>query len=657
MHRILVTALLIFAPLAAPATTWHINAATGNDAAPAATAGLTPDTPFLTIQAAVARVQPGDTLLIAPGIYFEHVTIPATLRGTADAPITLRAATPGTSNPSPHSVIITGADIRIRKTKTTWELVDPATHLYRTHYQHPAAGWPARVLYDNTDLYPYATLDALNTFQTQNAPGPLHGYYYDETGKQLYLRLHPRHARRAAGAPDLNPASHIIAVAPPTGGGFEGTLISQPAHYNIGILGERPAHIRIEGFTFETPGVAGIYTEAPDVTITDNWFYGCRTAVSGNYQETPIDPAKGHAFKNLRHDPAILDHVAARVTLRRCFFTQYPIFEDIADCFARLPENIPAGRAGRAVRYGAMWHRKGAGQGLPSELFKYEIGIACRIGRDWTIEDSMIVNAFEGLSCHAVAGSKNLAVRRNLFARLADNAIETEDWSRGMTVTENLILDTLEPISWQPLRGLPWPTDIVITRNVIVNTPAHADYWKPVLSGRGVFKIGASASNWSALASMAGVPKSPVLGGRGIEISHNLVWFSGGRLFTLIGDRNVSIPEIRLHDNLFATDWLFDVTGNAKNEMTAGHFTLARNLAMPARSGVPGPGAIGAGNGGESVDNAAAAGVPGAAALDFRTGAGLAAARPGVPTPDLRKLLAFDFESGDLTTLRWPLGE
>ncbi len=471
------------------------------------------------------------------------------------------------------------------------------------------------MLYDNIDLYPYTTLDALKTFHTKNAPGPLHGYYYDEATQHLYLRLHTRYAKE-----DPNPANHTIAVAPPTGSGFEGTLITQPAHYGIGILGENPAHIRIEGFTFETPGVAGIYTEASDVVITDNWFYGCRTAVSGNYQETVIDPAKGHEFKNLRHDPATLDHVAARITLRRCFFTQYPTFEDIGECISRLPADTPAGRAGRLPRYAAMWHRKSVGQGLPSERFKYEIGIACRIGRDWTIEDSAIVSAFEGLSCHATAGSENLTVRRNLFARIADNAIETEDWSRGMTVTENVILDTLEPISWQPLRGLPWPTDITITRNVIVNTPANAGYWKPVITGRGAFKIGAALSNWrSSLPSMTNVPQSPLtLGGRGIEIHHNLVYFPGGRLFTLIGDRNVSIPEIRFHDNLFATDFLFDVAQNPKNEMAAGHFALTRNLAIPARFGVPGPSPIAAGQGGQTLVSLEAAGLPNAPALDFR---------------------------------------
>lgn len=126
------------------------------------------------------------------------------------------------------------------------------------------------------------------------------------------------------------------------------------------------------------------------------------------------------------------------------------------------------------------------------------------------------------------------------------------------------------------------------------------------------------------IANMAGVPKTPLtLGGRGIEISHNLVYFPGGRLFTLIGDRNVSIPEIRLHDNLLATDYFMDATGGSKNELNPGHFTLARNVVMPARAGVPGPGKIAAGQDGQQL-------------------------------PDLDSLSRFDFANGDLTKIPWP---
>lgn len=592
--------------------TWHVDVRHGDDTA----SGRAPAEAFRTLQAAADRMGPGDVVLVAPGVYPEHVRI--TARGTPDAPITLQAAAPETGE-----VVVTGAALAIRDGAPRWEQVDARLNLHRI--AHPD-GWPARVLYDRVDAYPYATLDQLKAFATPNAPGPLHGYFYDATEKRLYLRLHPRHAARG---PDL--ARYTVAVAPPTGDGFEGTIVSRPEHYNIAILGEGPAHIVIDGFTFETPGVAGVYVEASDVTIRNCRFFGCRTAVAGNYQERLHNPAAGYAFKNLRHDPVTLDRVAARIRIERAWFTQFPAFEDIADCAARLP----AGELSRGQKYGAMWHRKSVGQGLPSEHFKYEIGIACRIGRDWVIEDSTVVSAFEGLSCHSVSGSEGLIVRRNLFARICDNGIETEDHARGMVVTDNVFLDVMEPFSWQPLRGLPWPTDIVFSRNVIANTPAYQDYWVRLLPGRGVFKIGAPVSNWRDLAWMKEVPRSPItLGGAGIEISRNLVYFPGGRLFTLLGDRKVPLPDIRIRDNFFAADRLF--SADAGNEMAADHFTLVRNTSVAAREGVSGPGPAAAGKNGTVLPDWTAMPFENTPQLDFRSPRSDA---PPWPAPDLRSLV------------------
>jgi hypothetical protein len=64
-------------------------------------AAASDSTTFSAISAAVASLQPGDTVKISPGIYRESVSIDA--RGTPEAPITIEAETPGT-------VILTGAD-------------------------------------------------------------------------------------------------------------------------------------------------------------------------------------------------------------------------------------------------------------------------------------------------------------------------------------------------------------------------------------------------------------------------------------------------------------------------------------------------------------------------------------------------------------------
>lgn len=597
-------------PLLAPASQWYVNGTKGKDSF----TGASPDTPFRTIQAAINKLQPGDVISVAPGVYRGGIIIPQDVRGSLDAPIIIRSA-----DSNPAKTIITGADEKIREGRSEWELFDAERHLYRIRH---GKGWPARVLYDNIDLYPYASLERLKFFQNEHAPGPRHGYFYDEETGYLYLRLHPRFAFRGT-----NPADYTIAVAPPTGGGFEGTLIERPEHYGIGILGEGSAFIQINGFTFETPGVAGVYVESNDVIVEDCHFIGCRTGVSGNYQEAMIDPAQGHAFKNLRYDRASLDHVAGRVTVRGCSFTQHPAFEDIGECIAALPSDLPEGRESRSARLSSMWHRKSVGGGLPSELFKYEIGILCRIGRDWTLESCLIVDAFEGLSCHAVAGSENLTVRGNLFARIADNAIECEDWAQGIHAHENIIIDTFEPFSWQPLRGLPWPTDILFENNVIVNTPKYAGFWKGAHPERGAFKIGASASNWRDIEAMKNVPRSPlVLGGSGLRIRRNLVWFQGGRLLTVIGERSTEIPGIEFLENILGAEWLS--SSNPKQEIQPGHFTFQANTALPCIPGKPGPGPI-VGQEADSID------FKNPAQLDFQRPK---ESFPDIPSPNLSEL-------------------
>jgi hypothetical protein len=150
----------------------------------------TPEQPLQTISAAVARVQPGDTVLVKAGVYREQVTLSTS--GTAKAPITLQAA-PG------ETVVVNGADLL-----SGWERV-PAPEQRPIWRKTPWAGWAdygtamrgrgqgPQLILDHHLLTQTASLDDL-------FPG---SYYFDPAdGGALYLWIFPPLGARqtAAGA-------------------------------------------------------------------------------------------------------------------------------------------------------------------------------------------------------------------------------------------------------------------------------------------------------------------------------------------------------------------------------------------------------------------------------------------------------------------------
>ena len=81
----------------------------------------TKSAPFARIQQAADIVNPGDTVIINPGVYFETVRLKRF--GTKDAPITFKA-----DKVKKRRVIITAADKDIRQKKNKWTLHDKKTN-------------------------------------------------------------------------------------------------------------------------------------------------------------------------------------------------------------------------------------------------------------------------------------------------------------------------------------------------------------------------------------------------------------------------------------------------------------------------------------------------------------------------------------------------
>jgi hypothetical protein len=163
---------------------------TGNDAAP----GTDPASPLRTIQRGANLAQPGDLVLIQPGVYRESVMVPRS--GTATQPIVFRGSAPG--------AILDGADGAIAA-GVPWTGVGSGVYSY-------LAGFPTgHVVSDQGRLYRYASVSALQSLGA-GAPG---GFYSD--GTTLYVKFadgsspatRTLHAARFEDGFSLDGVSHV----------------------------------------------------------------------------------------------------------------------------------------------------------------------------------------------------------------------------------------------------------------------------------------------------------------------------------------------------------------------------------------------------------------------------------------------------------------
>ncbi len=429
--------------LSAPVTR-YVNGASGDDA----NDGLSKDKPLRTIQRAADQVNPGDTVMIAPGLYFE--TVRFTRGGTAEQPVAFRA------DGEPGSVTVTAADREIREKKKSWNLEDAALGLYSIPFDHI----PSRVLYSGVDLFPCSSLEGLKTFLLKDGyPAPENGFYFDEPSGKLYVRLHPS---KKYGS--IDPNEHTMSVSPPPAGGSNGHHVSRMQDSNFFVEPKEPMHLVFSGFLFETPGTAGIVTAGSDLVVRDSLFKGCRAAVWG--------------FGDARN-----------IFVENCRYDQAHTYFDALDTVAKWSKtDVP-----KKHRF-YFWARKGVNCNS-DKMKNYETGIVGGVGENWHVRNNLIVDCFEGMSSWCVSNSKGMQVYGNVFRGVVDNAVESENHAADMRIYNNRFEDVLEPISWQPLDGTPWPGPVYTYRNLFVST-AGIQPLADALQSYGVFKIGAEGRNW-----------------------------------------------------------------------------------------------------------------------------------------------------------------
>lgn len=471
-----------------PAATWHVSVG-GSEAAE----GNSPENAFPSIQRALDMAAPGDTVLIHSGTYFENVVLKR--GGTKSQPIRII-----TDLVKENHVVISGAVPAIRLGKTKWELVDAGLGLYRVPFSYR----PTRVLASQADLFPYPSLDTLKAFRftEDDYPGCRSGFAWDQASGALYVRL-----RQDGSYGPVDPNVAVMAVSPPPAGGPYGNIITREDSWNLALKFTGPAHVLIDGLTFETPGMTAIYSEAGNLTVRNCWFFGCRYGVAG------LEPGRATAPVD-------------EVTVEQCYYTQYPAYSDAWDVYW---QNGGARSSNpRLAVLPVHWQRK-AGllqeSGGVGNSYNYETGLTRAMGRGWTIRWNYLYETFEGFSTGAVSRSVGADIYQNRFERICDNAIETEEHAKDLRIHGNLLIDVFEPFSWQPRSGAPLPGPIWIHENVVWQDSSP-------LAG-GVFKLGASDRNW-ADGKMGEIPPTLSEAPGGFWVFNNTVISPAGRALTLL---------------------------------------------------------------------------------------------------------------------------
>ncbi len=496
MRKLFFSSAILFSGLfchTLAAKDWHVDGKTGsNDHDGSSTA------PFQTVQKAASVVEPGDTVIIRPGLYLESVYLQRF--GTKDQPIVFRA-----DKVQKNRVIISAADPDIRLGKVKWELVDQALQLYAVPYTQLQ---PSRMLYSGTDLYPYSALELLKSFQaTAGIPGPKHGFYLDTEAKRLYVRLRPD---SKYGSTDPN--QHTMAVAPPPNPPPKGPQDKdrklpqnrwRQTNFDITAPFGTSLFVVLDGLTFETPGRSAVFAGGDDLLIRNCYFLGCwRGGVLGRFYNKQVD---GYS------------KASNRITLEHCEWHNFPVYSDVME----LLDDVRSGRATvpELARYHHWVHKSNSG----GAVIAYETGIANRLGDKWTIRNCWIHDCFEGLAGGWT--SNDLLLEGNLFERCVDNAIQTESHAANCHIRNNRFVDVFQSVSWQPLDGLPWPGPIYVYQNLFSYTAGNEQMWGDRSSA--AFKIGAPFTQWEnpqLQENLANVKKEHLsIPGAGILIFNNTI--------------------------------------------------------------------------------------------------------------------------------------
>ena len=583
--------VLLCSAMSATATEYYVDGTKGSNSS----AG-TADAPFATIQKAADVVQPGDTVIIRSGIYYENIELKT--NGTKENPIIFKA-----ESFERDSVIISGANRDIAEHKTKWTLEDEALGLYSIPFDYQIY----RMTANDVQVVEYRSLTGLKTYKYNAtddgnpgyAPGYEHGFFSDTVNNKLYIRL-GNDGCIETDDPNSDKVTINVTRYPTSnysnwkGKQYSGqgqTGITGKESVLFAVTTESDANVVISGITFKMPAVAAVWARCNNLTVSNCWFIGCIEGVRGGCAATS--------------DPTF---VSKNIIIEHCFYTTFPVYTDAIKMIEKYRDD-PAVRTidldenGKIVTNAKgqipdvtvpkvlwFWHAK---NGMTCN---YEGGgLACYIGEGWIVRYNHFDELLDGFSSFGnfsywtysiIAGkeglrqnpARNLQIYGNKFDKILDNSIEMEDNVQGMEIAYNEFTSQVSPFSWQPLSGIPYATDVNIHHNVVYNTPEEnwaTSFARNHITQDGkiyrmsspqyfsLFKLGASSSDFGKLGWMieaefpldtSGNPLDAVRPGNdGIRIWNNTLIYPDGAFEENVGSLGGGVDNdsnIHLKNNI-----------------------------------------------------------------------------------------------------------
>jgi hypothetical protein len=245
--------------------------------------------PWKTLDASAAKLSAGDTLILRGGTYYER-GIEIDIQGSASSPITIRAM-------AGESPVIDGGSQEFRTPgNDDWELVNAATHLYRSKSSYTDGIFGGYLSYGGKDykLVSYESMGHLTTSNQRYSSGDIYvGQGLRGDAGRIYVRLEKGELQQVQGITD-----------PPT---LDPNLASLAIFDNADLVDVSSAakHVVIDGIDFVNAYTPFRFASGASYVTVKNG------RIRGGRYHFRIHPGAHHlTFDNLLIDDAVPDWIA-----------------------------------------------------------------------------------------------------------------------------------------------------------------------------------------------------------------------------------------------------------------------------------------------------------------------------------------------------------